>query len=523
MKTAALARLPFLRDATPAAIAAVKRVLRARTVPAGTVLFRTGDDGDECYFVDDGELQVLTHLEGSVLASLGPGAFVGELALLLGEPRSATVTANVDSKLFVLARADLDRLVVDHPSLSLGISKELGRRILQTNRRFAGNLQARRSIVYPASKVAALAAEMVTHRRVGAAALGRGALGSLPDGVTAVKSPTYGADDTRLDTVLLGAGDSGSPAAAKVVGAAEHVLCFGAAPEWLRAAAPEHRLVQLAETPLGIRRAVRWATGRAVGMVLSSGGSKTVAHLGVLRVLSEAGVEIDAVAGSSGGSIGAVGVAFGGGEQYLARSIVDVARATQWHRLDLNIPPRSGLAKGRRLRDVFAKWDHGPNLEDGEIPIWLIGADVATGGAVIMQRGPVADAIRASLSVPGAFDPWRFEGRLLIDGAIANPLPTDVLRAAGVGIVLACNVAGQSSTVDVQDRLPGLGQLVSRIINAWERERIGALLPLADVVIRPRVSAASTFDFSGVDPIIDAGVAAAQERLPDVLALLAVR
>jgi NTE family protein len=132
----------------------------------------------------------------------------------------------------------------------------------------------------------------------------------------------------------------------------------------------------------------------------------------------------------------------------------------------------------------------------------------------------VADAIRASMSVPGAFDPWRVNGNLLIDGAVVNPLPTDVLRAAGVGIVIASNVAGQTVTIDVDERVPGLGQIMGRMLNATERQVIRNLVPLADIVIRPIVNTSNTFDFSNIEGAVEAGEVAARERLDEVKALL---
>ncbi|HUR77760.1 MAG TPA: cyclic nucleotide-binding and patatin-like phospholipase domain-containing protein [Acidimicrobiales bacterium] len=493
------------------------------SVTAGTMLFRTGDDGDACYLVESGALSVTTAPGGEVLATIVPGSFVGELAILLGEPRSATVTAVADSKLSVLNRRDLDALMRDHPSISLALTRELGRRIVSTNARFAGDRATRRTIVYPARQVAPLAAAIAGYdKRVAAGAVAGATIGSLPGDVARVKAPAYGGNDSRLDAVLIGAGDEGSTRAVKLVAHAEHVLCFADhPPAWLRAAAPANRLVRLPDSLMGVRRGVRWATGRAVGVALSSGGSKTVAHIGVMRVLRDAGVEVDAVAGASGGAAAAVGLAFEKDEGWGREGVADIARFTQFRRLDLNLPPRSGLAKGRRLRDMFARWDVGPNLEDADIPLWLVAADVATGATVVMHEGPVADALRASMSVPGALDPWRVGDKVLIDGAVANPLPTDVLRNAGVGIVIASNVAGQATELEVNGRLPGLGQIVSRVLNTMERERIRVLLPLADVVIRPRVSAANTFDFSNSEAVISAGADAADERLADIRSLLA--
>jgi NTE family protein len=486
-------------------------------VTAGTTLFRTGDDGDTCYLVERGALRVMTAPDGDVLATVGPGAFVGELAVLLGEPRSATVIVDEDSELLALSRRDLDELMTDHPALSLALSRELGRRIVRTNAHFASHRAARRSIVWPASKVPDLAGALLREeRRVGAAALAGATLGSLPAGVGRVRAPRYGADDARLDTVLIGVGDAPSTRSAAVVDAAQHILSFGPPPAWLHEAARE-RIVRV-DT---IERALRWATGRAVGIVFSSGGSKTVAHMGVILALREAGVEIDAVAGSSGGALAAAGLAFDITETEAHRYLDDLGHYTQLRRLDVNVPPRSGLAKGRRLRDAIAKWKFGANIEDATVPLWLVASDVVTGAAAVLHDGPTADAVRASMSVPGVFDPWRIGESVLIDGAVANPLPTDVLRDVGVGIVIASNVAGQTTVVDGNGRLPGLGQIVSRVLNTMERERIRALLPLADVVIRPQVTASNTFDFSNNATILEAGAQATRERLADIRALVA--
>jgi NTE family protein len=487
------------------------------SVTAGTMLFRTGDDGDTCYLVEHGTLRVMTAPNGEVLAMVGPGAFVGELALLLSEARSATVIVEEDAKLLALTRRDLDALLADHPALSVALTRELGRRILRANQRFAGASSARRSIVWPAASVAEVAATLVDDgRRVGVAPIAGASLGALPVGVVRVKAPRYGADDTRLDAVLIGAGDAPTGRATSVVQDADHVLCFGTPPAWISDAA-RTRVIRVRDA----RRAARWAMGHAVGLAFSSGGSKTVAHVGVLLALREAGVEIDAVAGSSGGALAAAGQAFAISEADARRHLVDLERFTHWRRLDVNLPPRSGLAKGRRLRDVISKWAFGANLEDAEVPLWLVGSDVATGGAVVLHEGPTADALRASMSVPGVFDPWRIGNRVLIDGAVANPLPTDVLRDAGVGIVIASNVAGQATEIDIDGRLPGLGQIVSRVLNTSERERIRTLLPLADVVIRPRVNANNTFDFSNNDAIIETGAVATRERLADIRSLIA--
>jgi predicted acylesterase/phospholipase RssA/CRP-like cAMP-binding protein len=522
MKSSALARLPFLHGVPQATIAAVNRVLRPLSVTAGTVLFRTGDEGDACYLVETGALRVSTTLDGDVLATLGPGSFVGELAILLGEPRSATVTAVTDAELLVLTRADLDTLMSEHPSIGVALSRELGRRIVHANRRLTGEVGARRSVIWPAERVVDVAGGILSYnRRVAVAALRGAALGRTPARAIRVRPPLFGANDSRFDAVLLAAGEAPSPAALSAIADAEHVLAFGEAPPWLRAAAPPGRYVRLSDNDMGVRRAVRWATGRAVGLALSSGGSKTVAHLGVIRVLREIGVEIDAVAGTSGGAFGAVAVAFEHEDAYGLQFVEALRRATHWSRLDFNFPPRSGLFKGNRLHRLFDKWGDNASLEDAALPVWLVATDVANGNQVVLHEGPVGEALRSSMSIPGAMNPSRYDSRLLIDGAVVNPLPVDVLRDAGVGLVIASNVAGQATEIAVGAKLPSLLQIIGRMLNAMERQVINTQLPLADVVIRPRLKASGSFDFSNIEAMIAAGDVAARERVDDIKNLLA--
>jgi len=518
-----LDRLPFLRGLPPKTIAAVRRRLRTVSVPAGQVLFEAGDPGATSYLVQRGELTVTLGRSATPLATFGPGAFFGELALLLGEPRSATVVAVTDVELLELSRTDLDDLMASHPMLSAAVSRDLGKRLLSANERIGQVQRARRTVVWPAARLRPLLThidEMDTGLKLGAGALPGASLGRARVPAARVRAPGFGGATIGLDAVLVAAPGDFSAPAARAASDADHVVSFGPPPAWLATAAPSRRLVMVSDDAQGLGRAARWSTGRSVGLALSSGGSKTVAHLGVIRALRDAGVEVDACAGSSGGALAATGVATGQSGERLLECVHGLAKATSWRHLDFNVPPRTALFKGRRLRALFGEWAGDRTFATTAIPLWVVAADVATGAEVIIDEGLLADALRASMSLPGAFDPWRMGDRLLLDGAIVNPLPTNVLRDAGVGIVVASNVAGQATEIDVDGRPPGMMQVIGRMINAMEREVIRSLLPLSDVVIRPRVRAASTFDFSNVDDLIAKGFEAANDRLPDIQALL---
>jgi NTE family protein len=129
------------------------------------------------------------------------------------------------------------------------------------------------------------------------------------------------------------------------------------------------------------------------------------------------------------------------------------------------------------------------------------------------------------MSIPGALDPWPHDGRLLIDGAVVNPMPASVLRDAGLDFIIGSSVAGQESPRKraADGRAPHMLQIISRIMGAMEREMIKAQIPLVDVMIRPQVFASSSFDFSRSAAFADEGERAAREKLAEIQALLLSR
>lgn len=262
-------------------------------------------------------------------------------------------------------------------------------------------------------------------------------------------------------------------------------------------------------------RAVRWATGRSVGWALSSGGSKTVAHLGVVRELEDRGVPLDAIAGSSGGAVIAAAVAAGIGHETRLRFLREIADLLGVRRWDFNLPPRTGLMKGRRLRDALDRMFEGRTFDDLACPLYVVATDLATGGEVVLDSGPLADAVRASLGIPGAFDPWRVDGRLLVDGAVVNPMPASVLRDHDVAVVIGSMVAGKRDDPDAPSPAapPPIMQTILRMVNLMERELIQKQLPLVDVLIRPEVETSYSFDFSDMDAFVVEGARAARAAL----------
>ena len=529
--------VPFFRNLRADALAEIAQRLRLASYPKGTVVFRKGDASDAMYLVQSGQVDVVLgdDARDEPLASLGQGSFVGELGLLLDEPRSATLVVATDTDMWAFDRAELDALLARYPSVAIELSRELGRRLVATNRRVSPSVPTRITTVWGegASRLAGALGETGSGRLGVAALPGALAPPAVPSGVRVL--PEDGALDAEtvagwagtrvsdLDHLLVVLPAAPDAAGRAAVDLAEYLVAFGRPwPAWVERAGRTRRVLHCDGSVAGLRRAARWVSGRAVGLALSSGGSKCMAHIGVVRALREEGIEIDAVAGTSGGALVAAGVAFDVPEEQMMSWAGELARATQLRRFDINVVPRSGLFKGVRLHTLFGTWTNGRIFEDSIIPLWTVATDADSGDEVVIGEGPVSDAIRASMSVPGVLNPWPYRGRMLIDGAVVNPMPARVLRDAGIRFVIGSNVAGQETARRPagSNRPPHLLQLIAGMRNSMEREMIKAQIPLVDVMIRPELPSLSTFDFTQVELFTSKGERAARARLADIKELL---
>jgi NTE family protein len=275
----------------------------------------------------------------------------------------------------------------------------------------------------------------------------------------------------------------------------------------------------------------RTLVGRRIGLALSSGGAHGLAHIGVLNILEQEKIPIDFVGGTSMGSI--IGGAYAAGRRgkELYRVGWEAGRMfnlrTGWRSWDLRLS-RSGLMKGELFRKAAERWTHGMRFEDLEIELFLVAAEVVSGRGVVFHDGPVADAIRASVSVPLAFTPVPYGNDFLFDGACADPVPCKPLADAGADIIIACNAIPQ-----VEDRLyrkvrkrvgpgrpPGMFE-----VSQSEREIMSAQVALlkmqpVDVLITPKVGMYSWMEGNRIDTFIQIGEDAARAAVPKIKELL---
>jgi NTE family protein len=181
-----------------------------------------------------------------------------------------------------------------------------------------------------------------------------------------------------------------------------------------------------------------------IGVALGSGGARGLAHIAYLEELDKLGVKPACLSGASIGSI--VGALYAGGmsgtairELALGISLVDIPRL-----VDLSGPRDAGIIKGRKIEEWLDRVLPAKKFEDLEIPLRIVAADFWRGEQVVFDSGDLVPAIRASISIPGVFEPYEFEGRLLVDGGVVNPVPVDLLPDAE--FVVGIDVSGERAT-----------------------------------------------------------------------------
>lgn len=175
----------------------------------------------------------------------------------------------------------------------------------------------------------------------------------------------------------------------------------------------------------------------AVGIALGSGGARGWCHIGVLRGLQEIGVTPDVVAGCSMGAL--VGAAWAGGRldalEDWARSL---NRASFLRYLDLSLSG-GGLVRGKAVSDIMGEIGLPDQIGALQKPFIAVATDLASGREVWLQKGDLKSAVRASIAIPGLFQPYQIDGRWHLDGGLVNPVPTSACRALGAGITIAVN------------------------------------------------------------------------------------
>jgi len=501
-----------------AELAALLKEAERIRIPLGGILYRQGDPGDCLHIVLSGRLQVVViDSEGrkKILAYPQPGDVVGEIALLSGAGRAATLTAIRDTLLAAIPHAAIERLISRQPQVFTHIARTIIARLTGQRGHIATRSGARTVLVVPLHHTldtenlcAALRSELLRFGSVlqlDAAAAEQRFAGPPSaeygyhfdicerdyDFLQLIAEPMPG-EWNRLclghaDRIVLLADASLAPSVTELErwlfditeAHSHHVKIHlalihppGKEPQrtrdWLtvRRVDQHHHLRD--QNSQDMARLARFLAGHAVGLVLAGGGARGFAHLGVIRALNEVGVTIDMVGGASFGALAASG---------LARNMTDaesfaelrIAFACEDPLGDYTLPVIS-LVRGEHLERVLR--NHLPmDIEDLWLPFFAVSSDLSTNRVKVHERGPLWQAIRASVALPAILPPALEDGHLLVDGGILNNLPVDVMRERMQGAIIAVDLAIAAITAQGQQRIPGsLEYLAERVLHNRPRE-----------------------------------------------------
>ncbi len=187
---------------------------------------------------------------------------------------------------------------------------------------------------------------------------------------------------------------------------------------------------------------------KKIGLALSGGSAKGLAHIGVLESLEKHKIKIDYLAGTSMGAV--VGALYSSGMSI--RDLKKIATTTKWENLvDFTLPDK-GILTGYKIEKFLRVLLKNKKFKDLEIPMSVIAADVHNGEKVIFRKGDVASALRASISIPNVFVPYEYNNRVLVDGGVVAPVPVDTVRNMGADVVIAIDLSTQLKDVVVSSK-----------------------------------------------------------------------
>ena len=247
-----------------------------------------------------------------------------------------------------------------------------------------------------------------------------------------------------------------------------------------------------------------------IGLALGSGGSRGLAHIGVIKALEENNIPIDFIAGTSIGAMAGGFYAVGLG----VKKMEDIVLETNWRRMFSLVDPRlkQGLITGEKVKTFIEGYVDGKRIEDCKIPFVAVATDLKTGEIVVLNKGEMAQAIRASISVPLVFKPVEIDGRMLADGGLSAPVPVEIVRAMGADIVIAVNL---DKHYHDENWKPGWYDIANDSLNILRHHLALSNVSTADIVINIDVGKNNYwYQFiNGQDKILT-GEKAAKEILP---------
>lgn len=559
-----LNRIPFLKDISQRALRAAEREATWFCVPGGAMLFDEGSNSDAIYFVLSGSFGAFRrNLNGGseFLGHIRPGEPVGEMAMLAGEAHTNAVFAVRDSEVVKLPRATFMKLVRSSPQVLERLSRTLLVRLRQTRRQ---NQRAEPKVF--ALTAASPTIDLRLRAKMLAEALERSGLKAIIVGDEADgKNAEYFDNlEAQNDLVILIStiGDSSwfklslrqadriwvlarpdavpsSPLLPDETSPAKNLRLIdivliqhnngrrvSSPTDWIDAASAARCFHWTGLGNTESDRLARIMAGRSIGLVLSGGGARAYAHIGLVKALRESQCPIDFVGGSSMGAIIAACVAHGWEDEEIdfriRKAFVESNPLGDYHL------PVVSLVKGKRV-DTRLKEHFGDiNISDLKLPFFAVSTNLTDGAIRVHNRGHLRTALRATIALPGILPPVVDNGEVLVDGAVLNNFPVNVMRNMHRGYIIGCDVARAPEGLKADDFLnppdftgwvarhgfkttPPLASLLMRSATVSVNPNEGR--DQTDMLVLPELPETDLRDWEDYDRVVEAGYEAAQNAI----------
>ncbi len=551
-----LAELSLFEGMEGAALSDLMAEFSLLALRGGELLFEHGDPPEALFVVLNGGLGVYRPENGreTLIGRIGVGEVVGEMALIADRPRMGTVRALRDSELLKLSRQAFDALVHTHPRSLLRMARGLISRLEQAAREHRGAphtvailalhegvdtqgfAERLGKALSPACSVRVLDPKRDADRPPGwfSALEGEHRFVLYPAGPRNDVWRDFSLRQADLVLFLARADHDGrsltTPPRSRdrprhLVLLQDQALLAGAAARWHGVAdVDRHHHVR---GSADIARLARLIARRGLGLVLSGGGARGFAHVGMVRALREAGFAIDAIGGTSLGAIVAAGVAMGWDDDELAmrfrRSFVE------GNPLGDYTFPFVALTRGSRVSARLRREFDDTDIEDLLLPYFCVSTSLSAGRSRIHDKGRLWRWLRASCAIPGLLPPVLHEGELLVDGGVIDNLPVHPMLDVDPGRVLGCEVAGHFSLKAGwnETELPPLWRMIVQWYTGKRRNDIGRILlragmvnselaagqnrTLCDALLKPPVDSVDLLGWRAFDKVVDLGYRHAAE------------
>ena len=507
--------VPWLRTLPEISQAALVASMEQFTLAGGEALFSEGDVPDAMYVVLSGCLGAYHGSDAHLLGQVVAGETVGETALITGQPRAATVRALRDCELARISRSTFDQLAETDPGTLMRLTR------VALKRASAGQ-QRQRTSAGPRTM-----AIMPQHPGAGARAFAEVLARALSQYGQAVvvdqaegegKAPHWFSElEGRARFVLYVADESLSPWRGLCLRQADAIVyvavagnepapwseaidsmraprCrpshialrhvnkprFGAARRWLKLL--NYARMHHIRDDFDASRLVRLIIGKSMTLVLSGGGARGFAHLGVIKALREGGVVIDAVGGTSIGGIIGAGIAADWDDEELTHNFKRAFVHT--NPLSDYTFPFVSMVSGRKVSRLLREAFGAREIEDLPLPYFCVSANLTTGQAAVHRSGPLWQWLRASVAIPGVLPPVFHNGQVYVDGGVIDNLPVTLMKEWQRGEVIASDIGLEDAvTAPIEEfDLPPVWRMVVQWYTGIRRPSVVSVLLRAGMV-----------------------------------------